>query len=113
MYIDVLSNPDMTMTGASSACGYLDSIPNSDSSRFAKGKTASTTSYLVFETKTSRCSQELLAKLCQQLSKETTETARIDALSDALDVHHNVLPEPCSLRQGCLDPLEDAIIETS
>jgi hypothetical protein len=45
-YIIVLGNPDMTLTGAGSVSGDLDSIPSSDSSTFAKGKTASTTSNL-------------------------------------------------------------------
>jgi hypothetical protein len=64
----------------------------------------------MFETKTGKCAQELLAKLCQKLSEKSTETARIAALSDALDVHHDVLPKPCSSRQGSLeDLLEEAL----
>jgi hypothetical protein len=45
-YMDALGNPAMALTGAGSMSGYLDSILNSDSSTFAKGKTAMTTSYL-------------------------------------------------------------------
>jgi hypothetical protein len=65
----------------------------------------------MFETKTGKCAQELLSKLCQKLSEKSTETARIAALSDALDVHHHdVLPKPCSSRQGSLeDLLEEAL----
>jgi hypothetical protein len=68
----------------------------------------------VFETKTGKCAQELLANLCQKFSEESTETARIAALSDALDVHHDdVLPGPCSSRKGCLDLLEEeALLHT-